>query len=355
MRLKFLLIAPLLALVFLAVACGGGGSSGGGGSDEEQAGAAAKQDILKFLGLFDGSTAGKDLLAAYAPECRQGVKASDVDAALALIRAFVPDLSKSKVEDVDLGKLSYEKTSDGIKVSAIDPNAVRLKVKGKWMTPDEYFSLSGLTNSSDATAGVDQPTLMVKRDGKWYIGDCSSLKDFSNPLGGLSDSTPTASASTPRSGSQATPAVTAGPGRSRSNPVKLGQSGRVEDTWELTVLSVNRDAWTVIQAANRFNDPPAANEKMLMIKVRAKNIATKQQPENIDDFSFRLVGSRNQLYDAFSSKTQCGTLPDGLDANLFPAGQAEGNICFKVPSDETGFVLVWEGFGSNDLTYFALE
>jgi hypothetical protein len=121
------------------------------------------------------------------------------------------------------------------------------------------------------------------------------------------------------------------------------------------VLAVNRDAWPVVQAASRFNDAPAASEKMLMVTVRAKNVATQDKPENIDDFSFRLTGSKDKLYNAFDSERQCGTIPSELDEDLYPKGEAEGNICFKVPADETAFVLVWEDFFNDELTYMALE
>jgi hypothetical protein len=165
-------------LALLATACGGGGDSGGGGSDEQQAGAAANKDIKTFLGLFDGSTNSQQLLNAFAPECRSGVSTSDIDKVAALIKAFAPDLSKAKVEDVDLGALTYETTSDGIKVTAKDPNATRIKTKGKWMSADDYFKLAGL-DSSDTNVTSGEPTLMVKRNGAWYIGDCSILSDLS--------------------------------------------------------------------------------------------------------------------------------------------------------------------------------
>jgi hypothetical protein len=347
-------VAGALVVAVLAAACGGGGGDkSASSSDEEQAGATARQAVISLLGLFTGATSGKDMLGLFAPECRQGVKTSDIDAALVLIRAFVPTLPKDKIEDVDLGDVSYNRTSEGIEVTPGDPNAIKIKVKGKWVAIDDYFNAAGFS-SSEASTTADEPLLMVKRDGKWYIGDCSSLQDMSSPFGSLSDSTPTTSSGDPRSGGTAT-AVSNSPGGSRTNAVKLGQSGRVENTWELTVLSVNRDAWPVVQKESTFNDPPAANEKMLLITLRAKNIATKQNPENIDTFSLSLVGSRNQLYDSYSSRTNCGLIPNELDADLYPNGQAEGNVCFKVPSDETGFVLVWQGFLSSDLTYFALE
>src|SRR5574339_464511 len=98
------------ALVSLALtACGGGG---GGGSEEDQVARAANQHVKTVMGLPTGNSTGKDMLNAYAPECREGVEASQIDAALGFIRLFAPQLSQMKIEDVDLGKLTLEKTSE---------------------------------------------------------------------------------------------------------------------------------------------------------------------------------------------------------------------------------------------------
>lgn len=154
------------------------------------------------------------------------------------------------------------------------------------------------------------------------------------------------------SSASSSPPRTVGPGDSRTNPIKLGQLGRVEGLWEITVVYVDRDAWPVVGPARQSNQPPAANERMLLITVRAKNISTSQKPENINPLSFRLVGSRNNLYDFRSGDIDCGFIPQELDVDLLPGALTQGNICFKVPADEHGFVLVW---GEDERTYFALE
>src|SRR5581483_7607612 len=113
-RLSVLLFPAIAFLAATLIACGGKGSPA---SDEEAAGAAAAQSVRVILGLFDGSTHGKDLLEVFAPECREGVKASDIDSVLFLIRAFVLDLGKTKIEAVDLGELRYNRTAEGIEVT----------------------------------------------------------------------------------------------------------------------------------------------------------------------------------------------------------------------------------------------
>jgi hypothetical protein len=187
MYLKTFLIAPMLALALAALACGGGSgggaNSGATNSDESAAAAAANQHLKTILGLFDGSTSGQELINIFAPECRGKATASDIETVGALIRAFVPDLSKNKIAAVDLGKLTFDKTSDGITVTTTDSSAIKLKVKGKWVSTDDYLQTAGLSGDATASLGVDQGVLLVKRDGKWYLGDCSMLQDFASGFG----------------------------------------------------------------------------------------------------------------------------------------------------------------------------
>ncbi|HXH21907.1 MAG TPA: DUF4352 domain-containing protein [Dehalococcoidia bacterium] len=351
--LKKALLPALSAVLVLAVAaCGGGGGGGGGGSEEEQVTRATNQHIKVLLGVITGGSSGKDVINTFAPECRGGVNASEIDAALGLIRLFVPQLAQAKIEEVDVGKLRLVKVAEGYEVRPENVDAIRIKSKGKWQTADEFFSGLGLGGGSDPSDELES-LLLVKRDGKWYLGDCGELRDFGGGLGGSGNS-PDTRVTVTAGGRTPTPTRT-GPGSSRSNPVRLGQPGRIEGKWEITVTGVDRDGWPKVQAESRFNDPPKAGERMLLISLRVKNISTNQRPENIDSYAFSLVGSRNRLYDQFDDDTDCGVISKELDANLFPNGQAEGNVCFKVPTDETGFLLVWQEFFSDELTYFALE
>jgi hypothetical protein len=172
---------PLLAvsagLTLLLAACGGG-SDGGGGLSEKRAGEVAKQYILHVFGLLTGDTDADALIESFAPECREGVEASDVEAAIGFIAIFLPDLAEADIEDVDLGKLKYTKTDEGILVIPEDPDGMRLKVDGKFVSANDFFADMGFEDSEDTPAEADEPLLIVERDGKAYIGDCSGLQDF---------------------------------------------------------------------------------------------------------------------------------------------------------------------------------
>ena len=365
------LTGALAALALLLCACGGGsdGDSGGGGGglSEKRAGELAEQYVLNVFGILTGDVKPQELIDSFAPECREGVKASDIAAAIGFISIFVPQLADAKIEDVDLGKLKFEKTDEGILVTPEDPNAIRIKVDGKFVNADEFFSELGFDDSGDdSPADAAEALLIVERDGKAYLGECSELQDFSgadseDPVptpsnsGTTSTRAPSNVATLAPSTSTSTPAAgTNRPGGTRATAVSLGANVVVEGTWRVSVTSVNKDAADVVEANSFFFEEPAANERMVLITVKAENISKDDEAQSIGDFEFNLTGSRNQLYNSYDDEYSCGFLEESLQADLFPGGQASGDICFRVPRDETNLLLVYDGFIEGD-TYLKLD
>ena len=124
--------------------------------------------------------------------------------------------------------------------------------------------------------------------------------------------------------------------------------------WEVTVVDVNPDAWSVVQAANTFNEPPEEGYRMVLITLRVVNVQAADKADTISEGDFEMVGSRNQVYKTFDPG--CGVTPNDLSAELFPQGMAEGTVCFQVGIDETGLLLIasltWD---DKDRRYFALD
>jgi hypothetical protein len=341
------------ALTVLVAACGGG-SDGGGGLSEKRAGEVAKQYVLNFFGLLTGEANAQEIIESFAPECRENVKASDIAAAAGFISLFLPQLAEAEVEDVDLGKLSFETTDEGILVTPEDPTAIRLKVEGKFITADEFFSDLGLENEDDSLAGPEEALLIVERDGKAYLGNCAELAEFSGG-GGLEDEDEPPISMTVTIGGQRTPAAGNNrPGGTRATAVARGQSVIVEDTWRVSIVGVNSDAADEVEANSSLFEEPAQDERMVLITVKVVNVSAEDEAQQIDDFLFELTGSRNQVYSSYDDDHSCGFIDDPISAELFPNGEATGDVCFRLPRDETNLLLVWDSFFEGP-TYLRLD
>jgi len=146
-------------------------------------------------------------------------------------------------------------------------------------------------------------------------------------------------------------------GSARSNPIALGQIGSVGD-WAITITNVYPDAWPMIQAANMFNDPPAAGEQFFMIAVAATYTGAGSDRLR-SGLSMRAVGGLNVGYTTFDN--DCGVLPDpNLDYNdpqVFSGGTVTGNAaCWEiVSSDASNLVMYFQPFLSNTTVWFALH
>jgi hypothetical protein len=340
------ILLTTVALVALVAACGGGKKDNGNAGDtgpitEKQATDVAQKYFLATFGVLTGKSTPQQLIDLYAPECRQNVKAENIAATMLLARAFLPQLAEVDIEDVDLGELKFETNDQGVLVTAVDPNSARVKVNGKFVGARDYFQSLGLSDEGDSTDTTNEPIQLVRRDGKVLIGDCSGLSDYAS------------SSTTGSSGIFGSPVQATGPGSSREDAIKLGDSAVVEDTWRLTVINVNKDAWNAVKNENSFNDPPSANERVVLVRLSAENVSSDNTPQHIGDFEVSLTGSHNELYSSYDQDHGCFA-PDELDAQLYPKGKTQGNVCFRIPADETGLLLVWDSFTGGQV-YFKLD
>ena len=146
------------------------------------------------------------------------------------------------------------------------------------------------------------------------------------------------------------------PGSARTNPMPLGASVSTAKGLNITVLSLNPDAWPVVQAENFFNDPPAPGWRDVIVRVRVQNIGGSVTTEtSVAESDFKFVGSSGVLYTPF--KQTCGVVPDGLDAELFLGGVAEGNVCIQIPVEEADLLIIYDpllSFGTGDRRWLRL-
>lgn len=145
-------------------------------------------------------------------------------------------------------------------------------------------------------------------------------------------------------------------GEERGSPAPLGQTVTTED-WEVTVLEVVRgaDAWSMVQEANRFNDPPLEGMEYIAVRIRARYISTVDEAAPVDDlFYFKSTGDAGVLYDL------PGVIEPSpaLDARLFPGGQYEGWVILQAGQGESGMMAVFAplfDFSSRNRRFLSLE
>jgi hypothetical protein len=181
-----------------------------------------------------------------------------------------------------------------------------------------------------------------------------TMPGISEPAGG---SLPPPSAAP--SPTQVPPPAQTGPGLSKDNPIPRGQSLLVPEGWQVTVVDFNPDATQVVLNENPSNIPPDVGFKYVIVRVSATNVSAGDPASFDGPVILNLVGSRNVVYDTFTRS--CGIIPEeiGFDipAEVFTGGVVEGNECFQVGADETGFV-VFTRFVESDASnarYFAVQ
>jgi hypothetical protein len=148
-----------------------------------------------------------------------------------------------------------------------------------------------------------------------------------------------------------------GPVGSFTNPVPYGETATLPGDWTLKVIDVITNATDQVMAENQFNDPPAEGRQFFIVRVSATN--NSNQPASIRSIaSFSAVGKSAVAYETYEDR--CGVIPDELsDAEVFPGGTIEGNICWSVKKEDVKtlvmFVDSYVTFDQKDRVYFSLR
>lgn len=328
---RLLVVVLAMLALALAVACGGDDgpntgddatapaspAGGSGGGDEQDVRDAV---IASYEALIGGDSDA--FYDSFSADFHDRCPRDEFDRIIAFARIFLGDLEEQDPK-ITVGAVRFEGQD-----KAFAETTVELE--------DGAIS----EGSGDGFA-----SFWVREDGEWRADtDDPSPCDFGDGVFG-GDSEPDA---TPRSG----------PGASRAEPLPLGVIASSGDL-AVTVLDVDFDAEDAINTEeNSFNDPPAPGNRFVLIRVRVRNAGDGDEVLAVSTSDFRLTGSRNLLYDTFDDETSCGFFDGQLDAEMFPGGSDEGLVCFQVPRDETGLLLVVQPFFSfddGDRVYLSLE
>ncbi len=306
----------ILLAIFAAVmiACG----SNGGGDDE----ASIREALEGFTQALNDSDFAK-AYSYFSEECQDNVSLSEFSAGLAFATVF-------------FGEAAFEVSNIRIIELANDRAVV-----------DVDITITGV-GEEFAVEEDQEPIELIKEDGRWRTTDCedgSTEPDFAAPPDFVAPDE-----------DDATPVT--GPGTSRAEALPLGGSILTPSGLEVRVLDVDRDAWPAVEAENSFSDPPKPGKRMVLITVEVANRSTQDETVSVSVGDFLLTGSNNAVYDPYDEDSACGIIPDELRGELFPDGAASGNVCFQVPEDETGLILIVDPFFSfdqSDRRYLALE
>ena len=144
-------------------------------------------------------------------------------------------------------------------------------------------------------------------------------------------------------------------GKSRNSPLPF-KDRLVTDDWEIAILEVVRgdSAWTLVQEANSYNDPPSDGYEYIAVKFYVHNIGKEDDSKSIDGYSFNITGSANILHN-YRSVVDPEPM---LEISLYPDGEYEGWVVFESIIGETDLMLAFEeswSFDSDDIRYLALD
>ena len=136
-----------------------------------------------------------------------------------------------------------------------------------------------------------------------------------------------------------TPAI----GMSRVSPAPVGQPVVADNGIQLTVLDLERNAWSRIHEMNPFNPEPEEGMEYIIVTLRARNLGDSAETQAITQWHFRVVGERGIIYDP----PFVLVLEKGLTVELFGGGTTEGQVGLQVGQGEKNLVLIYDpGLGS---------
>lgn len=158
-----------------------------------------------------------------------------------------------------------------------------------------------------------------------------------------------------------TPTPTYTPQTSRTNPAGLNQvvraelddlfSGRLVIEMELLELISGQQAWNMIYAWNRFNEPPGTGKEYILAKFRVKILKAEEEPYDINNAQFDVFSATGVEYTELFSVA--GRDPE-LDTKLFVNAEHTGYVAFLVKTDDSP-VAVYELYWAEDAMWFDLR
>ena len=140
------------------------------------------------------------------------------------------------------------------------------------------------------------------------------------------------------------------------NPLSAGEVLQGSDGTEIRVLGIVGDARQQVAEESELNDPPKEGNRFYLISLKV-SFPSGKDSITVRYIDFSLIGDGRVVYDPFDHS--CGslpTIPDELRGEIFPGGELQGNVCFEIPKDESGLILIHEPFfGAGERRFLSLE
>ena len=151
------------------------------------------------------------------------------------------------------------------------------------------------------------------------------------------------------------------PGFTLDDPLPAGGILPGSDGTEIRVLGIIPDARRQVAEGNSFNDPPEEGMRFYMIRLEVIYPEAASGSVNVAAWDFSLIGDNRVVYSGPLTSISCGVIPDPLGSiygegyEIFAGGHVEGNICFEIPEDEDGLILIHApGYGIQPRRFLSL-
>lgn len=139
-------------------------------------------------------------------------------------------------------------------------------------------------------------------------------------------------------------------GLKKGAPAALGEAVLSDQGIEVTVLEIERNAWSTIHEMNQFNEKPMAGKEYILTRIRARYIEGREQTRHVSSTDFRVTGEKGVIY-----KRPSLVIENELDVELFRNGVFAGYLAFEVTEGEQELTLIYDpGLGSA-ARYLSLE
>jgi hypothetical protein len=159
------------------------------------------------------------------------------------------------------------------------------------------------------------------------------------------------SGSTTTTSSSTTTTLAGTPGKTRENPIPVGQQAQVGD-WRVRVVGSTLDATQTVLAENMFNDEPEAGSQYVIVRFDATYTGQDTSTFWLD-VSRTFVGSKGNTFSGASVVVADSVYDVG---EAFPGASVSVNLVFEVPSDQvSGGCLMLEDYESDVRMFFAIQ